>query len=279
MSHFTVAVFSKDGGKTVEELLAPFDENITMPRYVKYTKAQLIEKVRMEIEDYKNGLYAKYLSNPEKYRDECKNPDHLNYIENEFPKKLNWTDEQIYVDAIQFYESDEIGPSGEIYSTCNPKSKWDWWTDGGRYGGLLLVKSAITKEYPESWNCSGREAIKGYSFVDSARIRDIQWNLMAEREKEDRIRYWEEAKGKSDFEISYVYGIKPGMARDEYVNQPYEFLTFAVLMSDGEWYEKGKMGWWAHVTNEEESWDEKYKERFLDKADPEWTLTIIDCHI
>jgi hypothetical protein len=43
MSHFTVAVFSKEG-QTIESLLAPFDENITVERYVKYTKEQLIKK-------------------------------------------------------------------------------------------------------------------------------------------------------------------------------------------------------------------------------------------
>jgi len=57
------------------------------------------------------------------------------------------------------------------------------------------------------------------------------------------------------------------------------FTTFAVILPDGKWYEKGEMGWWACVSNEEAEWEEKYKERFLDNADPEWTLTIVDCHI
>ncbi len=279
MSHFAVAVFTKDGGKTVEELLAPYDENVDMPRYVKYTKAQLIEKGRKEIEDYKNGLYAEYLPNPEKYRAECKNPNHLNYIENEFPKKLTWTDEQIYAEEITSYDDDEIGTDGEVYSAYNPKSKWDWWTDGGRYGGLLLIKSPVTKGYPEAWNCSGREPIEGYSWVNSARFKDIQWELMAQRQKEDYARYWDEAQGKDDFIKKIQYGIEPGMTKDEYVNQSYRFLTFAVVTPDGEWYEKGKMGWWAVISNEEAAWDDKYKECFLDKANPVWALTIVDCHI
>jgi len=279
MSHFAVAVFTQDGGKTVEELLAPYNENTDMPRYVKYTKSQLIEIGRKEIEDYKNGLYAKYLSDPQKYRDECKNSNHLDYVENEFPRRLTWTDEQIYADEIEFCDEDEIGSFGEVYSTRNPKSKWDWWVDGGRYGGLLLVKSAVTKDYPESWNCSGREAIEGYSWVNSAKFKDIQWDLMAQRNTEDRIRYWNEAQGMDDFIRNIQYGIKTGMTRDEYVNQPYRFLTFAALMPDGEWYEKGEMGWWSSASNEEESWDDKYRERFMDNINPEWILTIVDCHI
>ena len=37
MSHFITLVFTKENGKSVEELLAPFDENIEYAPYVKYT--------------------------------------------------------------------------------------------------------------------------------------------------------------------------------------------------------------------------------------------------
>ena len=38
MSHYSVAVFSKENGYDVDELLAPYDENIVVDRYVFYTK-------------------------------------------------------------------------------------------------------------------------------------------------------------------------------------------------------------------------------------------------
>lgn len=38
MSHFLTLVFTKKNGKTVEELLAPFDRNIEYAPYVKYTQ-------------------------------------------------------------------------------------------------------------------------------------------------------------------------------------------------------------------------------------------------
>ena len=43
MSHYTVAVFTKENGKTVEELLAPYDESLVMAPYIRQTKAQLID--------------------------------------------------------------------------------------------------------------------------------------------------------------------------------------------------------------------------------------------
>lgn len=280
MSHFAVAVFTEPNGKTAEELLAPYDENIEMERYVKYTKEQLIEKGRKKIEDYSTkGPYAEFLKDPEKYTSDCQNESHINYLKNEFPKSLKWTDEDIYQDEIKFYEEDQIGADGEVYSTYNPKSKWDWWAEGGRWGGMLLIKSRKSVAYPSDWNCSGKNAIEGYAWVNSARISDIQWDKIQEQERLERIKYWEEAQDKDDTLRHIQYGIGKGMTRDEYINKESSFSTFAVIMPDGQWYEKGKMGYWACVSNEEEVWGEKYKERFLGKAAPEWTLTIIDCHI
>lgn len=44
MSHYSVAVFSKENGYDVDELLAPYDENIVVDRYVFYTKDELIKR-------------------------------------------------------------------------------------------------------------------------------------------------------------------------------------------------------------------------------------------
>ena len=58
-----------------------------------------------------------------------------------------------------------------------------------------------------------------------------------------------------------------------------ELKTFAVL-KDGEWYERGKMGWWGITTNEmdETSWDKEIVEFLRDL--PDYTLiSIYDCHI
>ena len=127
MSHFTVLVIGDD----VEGALAPFDENIELAKYVEFTREQLIEKSRKDIEDYKNGRYAEYLADPVKYKEEAKhNPDHLNYLEVEFPKKLEWTDQEHYEQAIRWYEPEDIGVNGEVYSTRNPQGYWDWYQIG-----------------------------------------------------------------------------------------------------------------------------------------------------
>lgn len=134
MSHFTVMVI----GAEPEKQLAPFNENLDTPRYVEYTKQQLIEKGKKRIEGYKNGTYAEFLKNPAEYKKGCTNQGHIDYLEKEFPKELNWTDEEIYAEEIKNY--DDVGDNGEVYSTYNPNSKWDWYSLGGRWSGMIKLK-------------------------------------------------------------------------------------------------------------------------------------------
>ena len=221
MSHFTVYVFSKDNGNDIEDLLAPYDENIEMSPYVKYTKAQAIAKVRKDLEDYKHSwIYEEYLRNPEAYREKHKNnKDHLNYIENEYPKRLKWTDEECYEDMAQYARADGmVDDEGNLLSTYNPKSKWDWYVIGGRWSGNLKMKD-------------GKE-------VDDALVSEIDWD-------------------KTD-------------------------IPFAFITPDGEWYERGEMGWWACVSNEKEpaDWEDEFKIAVKEfSKDDKICVTLVDCHI
>lgn len=163
MSHFTVMVI----GEEPEEQLTPFDENLETPRYVKYTKEQLIAKAKQDIERYKNNTYADFLADPEKYKAGCNNKAHIDYLENDFPKKLQWTDEEIYKDEIEGYEPDEIGPDGEVYSYRNPNSKWDWYALGGRWSGMIKLKEGSNGKV-------GRPGTFGNETgIDQAKKKDI----------------------------------------------------------------------------------------------------------
>jgi len=58
-----------------------------------------------------------------------------------------------------------------------------------------------------------------------------------------------------------------------------ELKTFAIL-KDGEWYERGKMGWWAIVTDEmeDDKWDAEFK-KLIDGLPDDTLISIYDCHI
>jgi len=166
MSHFSVYVFTKDGGRDVDDLLAPYDERIVYPPYIISTKEQTIKKVRKNIEDYKNGRYAEYLADPEKYKSNCSNTQHIEYLEKEFPKKLNWTDEECYESERQYYEDDMVDEEGNLLSTYNPNSKWDWYEVGGRWSGSIVTNDG---DEVDSWLAKGvnwdKTAIP-FAFVD-----------------------------------------------------------------------------------------------------------------
>lgn len=218
MSHFTVLVFTKENGKDVDELLAPYDENMTVDPYIKYTKAEAIAKMREDIEYYKNERYAEYLADPKKYEEEYgHNQTHINYIKNEFPKRLKWTDEECYEQMRSYYEDEDIDEEGNIYSTYNPNSKWDWYVVGGRWEDGLT-------------NIEGKH-------VSYGSVKAIDWNK---------------------------------------TNIPFAFVT-----PDGKWHERGKMGWWAIVSNEkgEDVWEKEFRDTLESLKDDNVSVVLVDCHI
>lgn len=71
------------------------------------------------------------------------------------------------------------------------------------------------------------------------------------------------------------------MSEEEYVKKAGDesFVPFAVV-KDGEWHERGEMGWWAMVANEKEptEWNEIVR-KLLDETDDDEMITFVDCHI
>ena len=66
--HYTVAVVTKNGTEEeVNELLAPFDENITVEPYVAETKQEIIDRVRNEKAMLEEDI-AWYAKDPEEYK-------------------------------------------------------------------------------------------------------------------------------------------------------------------------------------------------------------------
>lgn len=295
MSHFALLVV----GDNIDEQLEKFDENLETPRYVKYTKEQLIAKERKEIEEYKNGTYAKYLADPEAYAADCTNENHLEYLKNEFPKKLEWTDEELYAHGIRYYDEDEIGPDGEVYSTYNPNSKWDWYQIGGRYAGRLILKEGVEKEAePEfswGWDAKAMEEVLQEPRVDTALVGDIDWDKMhnVQSKYDAAIRFWEMkvegAEPTTDEEKEQLKWdwYKPEFYTERYKNKETfaksrSCFTMWAVVKDGEWFEKGKMGFWAmssETDDEALDWELNMYDRFIKDLPADTRITVVDCHI
>ena len=295
MSHFAVLVIGND----IEEQLAKFDEQIEMPKYVKYTKEQLIANEKQSIEEYKNGTYAEYLVDPIKYAESVNNENHLKYVSEVFPKKLEMTDEEIYQNAIKYYEEEDLGPDGEVYSTYNPDSKWDWYEVGGRYAGRIAVKDGVEIDEPNfswGWQEEDKEKViaNGYR-TDSAYVKDIDFSKMhrTEEDYKEALRYWEliveGAKPKNKDEENSVkfnwykpdYYTERYKDKETYAKCSSSFSMWAVV-KDGVWYEKGQMGWWAmsnETHDEAVDWEMNFFDRFIKDLPEDTLITVVDCHI
>lgn len=66
---------------------------------------------------------------------------------------------------------------------------------------------------------------------------------------------------------------------ESWAQKPPAFSTFAVVKA-GEWYARGKMGWWATVTDEKngDDWQQEFG-KLLEALPPETWIAIVDCHI
>lgn len=281
MSHFTVAVFS-DGTKTVEQLLAPYQEN--------------------NMDDCPKE-YLQFFSTSEEHRSEWENESTKKVKLNDGRLVWPWSDEanggeivtvtykELYPTFKEFME-DYIGSrfdeEMQDYGYWeNPNAKWDWYSIGGRWKGILKAKKGDKGE--SSFVCPIKDKDGRFS---SAKIKDIDFSPDTEKYN-NALRWWEvvmedsplkPGERKSDFFNYYKkeYLLKKYKDKETYAKIQSSFSTFAVILPDGTWCEKGKMGWFgcsSESAEESFDWDMKYKECFIDKADPEWTLTVVDCHI
>ena len=297
MSHFCVLVVSTINDD-IDEILEPYNENRRVDRYVSQTKAEVIKLAIDRREEYKNGRYAEFLADPIKYEEGCTNPGHIEFIKVTFPKLLEMNDEELYQDEIKYYEPSDIGPDGEIYSTYNPNSKWDWYEVGGRYAGMLRVKEGTPFHEPNfSWDIEHDEQEKVIAdfgtdvavagTVDFTKIHRTEESYAAS------LRYWElmveGAKPKTEDEnemVSYSFYtpefyIERYGNKETYAKCQSSFSTWAVLM-DGAWYEKGSMGMFAlsdETHDEAIDWEMNYYDRFIKNLPEKSILTIVDCHI
>ena len=272
MSHYSVMVLS-DEDTCVDEVLAPFDETIKVPEYQRYSKEQLIEKKRADLLRYKETTYAEYLKNPEEYKAVNKNDAHVKSISEEFPKLLENIDddEVVYKEALSWYEPESVDETGGIKSTYNPKSKWDWYVEGGRWSGSLRLKDGNTTDSAYA------EEIDFTTSKDDMAYYGRKWDLIVEGAKPENE--------EEEFTVNYYNKesfLKKYGSKEKYIEVSSAFSTYAVVTPDGEWHEPGEMGWWgiSFATDEEESkWYNEYS-KFIDMAKKNnYLVTIVDCHI
>ena len=254
MSHFVVMVTRTDE-ESLESQLEPFyeqgeDDDYFMEKeyFIENNVESVNSWLNKEVEDI-NSI----LRNP-KIEESSKKYWRKKTKELENVKKLKTLKGKI--NAIHRYYGGGIDKDG-LYWVNNPNAKWDWWVEGGRWDGWLVKKNG------EKCN--------------RCLVKELDFDGMRKAELEDRAKYYDEEIKKPE---PFFWGYKQIPTRDEYVyGAEISVIPYAVL-HDGEWIEKGEMGWFGiddpHYT--EEDWEKKFQE-FFKTLDPETEVTIVDCHI
>lgn len=130
---------------------------------------------------------------------------------------------------------------------------------------------SVFKNIPESesWE-SIRERIK-----DRDEARTFYWS-------QPRQIAWKEKEKELGKGWPFGFSVSPEdfqMSEQDYIQKAISqaYTPFAIL-HNGKWYEKGKMGWWATVHNEDSDWNKKALE-LIDSLPEDTMLSIYDCHI
>lgn len=266
MSHFSVAVITEKPDE-VDIVLEPFNENLEIPPYVELTKKETVEKSKEEILDK--------IKNIQKIIQRGQGTDWHEKTLLNYQNLEAWTDEDYYKDYIKcnYFDNLEtlkkegiIDEKGNIWSTYNPNSKWDWYVEGGRFSEMLKIKNK--KE-----------------FVNQALVKEVDFGYVDKDLVLETGEYWDFAMNNEITNPIYPnkeYLIKTYDNKEEYIKEMTSFRTYAILTPEGKWYEPGKMLYFGVS-----SADKKEKKDFFNKyfkmldinKYKNCYITIVDCHI
>jgi len=270
MSHFAVLVIGN-----VQEQLAPFDENLKVKwvdETAKVTKGYKTKKVEAVVLPGFNPKTKRYTdkilgtiydsqfrtyNTPSEWHSQYGSEGLLIPHKAKIKQKLL---SKVYP-SFDDYLKNWCGYSpGKIGHWENPNAKWDWYVEGGRFAGKLKVKGDSTP-------------------LNTAKAGDLDFDAMFKSRVSEYSYWWNKAQAEP-VELRQLYhGIAPTMTREQYLDLAKNLPFFAVV-KDGKWYEKGKMGWWAVVTDPKDDADwQKELDMLLKSLRPDEQVTVVDCHI
>lgn len=261
MSHFSVLVIGED----IEGLLAPYDENLDVEPYIDKSASD----IQAEFDELKN----EYMANPEK--------------SNGF-RTLTLSLNSPNAEWVKEYSGGELDDDGNVLCTYNSDRKWDWYEIGGRWTGMLRLKSG-RKGINGSPGVFDQDRVSDPKYCDQCRIKDVNWKYMNNQARKDAGATWDDMMnpepGTSIYKPEYIaeqknLHLKLYKTRNEYINRRGFWTTYALLTED-EWYEPGEMGWFG-ISSATVDTRDKYEHEFvkiIKSYQKDTLITVVDCHI
>lgn len=259
MSHFVVLVTNTDE-ESVESQLEPFYEQGNEKDYF-MEKDYFIKNNQKSVDEWLDNELKQFDELLEK---KDATPDAREWWEKgkkaiEKIKKIDNLKDQLK--AIKSYEGCGQDKKG-LFWVYNPKAKWDWYVIGGRWDKWLITR------WGEGRNC--------------CQVKDLDLDGMRINEMGEAAKYYvmERTKAKENNREMSIWGFDKLPTLDEYVESRNHIVAPFAILHDGEWIEKGEMGWFGMSDDKysEDEWEKKFKE-FIETLDPESEITIVDCHI
>ena len=196
--------FSRAVNDGISELMYPYCASLEDPEYLEFDNRT--ERLREEyeaavdcirlpqgtiVEQYGDPLWGRFVvrdgkvfqrdAGPLHHEKRTKKAKRMVALPNYPRKKLYKSFEEYAEERCGFSFDEKHQGYGYYY---NPNAMWDWYSIGGRWPELFLVKDTCT-EYSigeRSWYNSDKktEAPEGYMWVCAARKKDIAWKTMQE---------------------------------------------------------------------------------------------------
>lgn len=230
MSHYRVAVLQTPDSPDVDELMAPYSEHIEVEPYVDMPRAEVIAEARKRTAEAKVRVDA---GSNDRWDRHC--AVHAD------------DDEESLIDWYADWCGSERDEEGNLLTTYNPKSKWDYY---GEVDNFTF----------EEWLASGTD-----------------------QTEEELRRDWKVCSTQGDGFWSKKYYQDFYGDEDSFVKDCQLPAGWAVVTPDGEWHEPGQVGWFGVNDSTDESrrdWRDHFYERFVEPYDPKTTTVILmDCHI
>lgn len=303
MSHSTVTIVlptepqdEGDLNEQLRELLAPFDENIVMDPYRDYVErcpdgwqATIEHRARFR------ALQESGIERREAWKmvwgDSNDDPQIPWPRSVAIDDGIDPNDDRAvaacyngkYDDSEDRYDVDDTG----LYSmsTYNPKSRWDWWSLGGRWTGFYLAKNDMQgRAWVGSPGLMTEHARSGQ--YDCISRGDVNTERMMLVHLDDYRQQWHKLQDPTNKEPVFYGGLaRPDETLEEYVERRLTeyrkpWYTFAIL-AEGVWKEPGRMGWWGvdSSTSDTKGDFHRFFDVFWDGMPEQTYVACVDVHI
>lgn len=203
-----------------------------------------------------------------------------------------------------YLQLDASGELIKVVERTNPNKQWDWYVLGGRWGGFFKLKSGGTADQAlkgaidfeamreegatraaERWDLAhsvagGRSFASFESMTEGLQgeLRDRAIEAYHKQPALIDLRKHKTADGEQPFLWS-VDGL--ALPRAAFVARARLAAVSAfALLHEGQWHERGKMGWFGVVADgkPQGDWAEQFN-ALVDSLPDDTVLSLVDCHI